>query len=70
MGRIARIAQRWGFAAAVALSLGFGAAQAAAAPGVAKRPPDCTPGQCTSACKAIGAVSGFCDGAGCVCVFP
>jgi hypothetical protein len=68
MGRIARIAQRWGFAAAVAVSPGLGAAQAAASPGVARRPTDCTAGQCTSACKAIGAVSGFCDGAG--CVFP
>jgi hypothetical protein len=71
MGRIAGIAQRCAYGVAVAAALGFGTLQATATRALAAPPPpDCTPGQCTAGCKAIGANSGFCDGAGCVCVFP
>ena len=58
------------FGAAVAASLGFGGAQALAAP--AGRPDaaarGCTPESCEKRCQTQYGVSGFCTGRGCWCL--
>lgn len=61
--------RRWTLAAAVAAALGFGGAQALAAPAGAdtSAPPTCSQ-VCNAACRAIGAFGGFCpDEVSCVC---
>jgi hypothetical protein len=61
---------RWAGAALVAVSLGFGAAQAAAEPRVAVPSAGarvCDPDECASWCDSIGGV-GQCVGAVCRCI--
>lgn len=57
--------------AAVTMALGFGGAQAFAAPG--GTPPDemraCVSGQCTQECRKIGYNVGICEQGSCVCYF-
>lgn len=61
---------RWSFAAATALALGFGAAQAAAAPGSADAERACNPRGCNATCVAQGSIRGECTETGlCRCVF-
>ena len=69
MKPITTVVRRTAAAALVALSLGFGAAQALAAP----RGPDearaCNPGGCDRACRAQGAIEGRCNNGLCLCLF-
>lgn len=58
-----RMITRGLFAVAVAASLVFGAAQAAAAP-AGKAVAGCTPESCAKRCAPL---TGFCDGRGCWC---
>ena len=54
----------------VAAALSLGAAQAVASPAPAARsdPRACDPQSCDRACRAIGALGGFCNGSGvCLC---
>ncbi len=61
-------AARLTLAACTAAALGFGAAQALAAPsGDAGGAAVCRPGDCSRACKASGADGGKCTGGMCVC---
>jgi hypothetical protein len=55
------------FAAGVAAALGFGAAQAAAAPSAASVR-GCTPESCQTRCQTQYGVDGFCTGRGCWCL--
>lgn len=58
---------RAAFAAAVAVALGFGAAQAYAAPGAAPQAQRyCSDGACGNTCGSMG-MSGGCVGPNCVC---
>ena len=63
--------RRGAFAAMVAGALGFGTAQAVAAP--AARPDTgfrgCTQASCDQKCQTQYGVPGFCDGRGCRCLF-
>ena len=61
-----RMITRGLFAATVAASLGFGAAQAVAAPAEAraKAVAGCTPESCATRCAPL---AGFCSGRGCYC---
>jgi hypothetical protein len=60
---------RWSFAAATVLALGFGAAQAAAAP-EALEERACNPKGCNQTCVAQGSIRGECTETGlCRCVF-
>ena len=71
MSRGMRGIQRWTLAAAVAASLGFGAAQAMAAPSApAAGARHCDPARCDANCKkslpgstgvCVGGTRGFCD---------
>lgn len=55
----------------VAAALGFGAAQAFAAPGAAaERAARCTDGTCNSRCVNLGYAGGRCVGATCTCFTP
>jgi hypothetical protein len=55
------------FAAATTLALGFGAAQAFAAPSAAELR-GCTPDSCQNRCQTQYGVDGFCTGRGCWCL--
>jgi hypothetical protein len=58
-------AKRVAFAAAVAVALGFGAAQALAQPAHARA---CSDQTCATVCSALGFHGGFCNtGGGCSC---
>lgn len=68
MSRIARRTQRWMGVAAVAAALGFGGAQAFAAPGAAADARACTNAQCNTWCRQQGYDGGICAGSfGCAC---
>ncbi|HEX2201807.1 MAG TPA: hypothetical protein VHG91_00845 [Longimicrobium sp.] len=56
------------FAAAVAASLGFGGAQALAAPASFAQTRGCTPESCQKKCQTQHGVDGFCTGRGCWCL--
>jgi hypothetical protein len=59
---------RWLTAAALAGALGFGGAQALAAPSQPDPPPDtCNPGLCMSGCRLAGYDGGFCFSGDCIC---
>ena len=64
-----RTVQRGTFAALMAAALGFGGAQAFAAPAA---PVDgeraCSGGQCSRDCRRAGYDGGFCDQGGCICI--
>ncbi|HEU0079517.1 MAG TPA: hypothetical protein VFQ76_17805 [Longimicrobiaceae bacterium] len=65
-GRLGRGAASAGMLAV----LGFGAAQALAAPAEARaEPPVCNTGQCNVSCRATGADSGRCAGDDCACLY-
>ena len=57
-----------GFAAATAVSLGFGALMAFSSPREAAAASHCNQGPCNASCRSSGAQYGFCDSVGCVCV--
>lgn len=62
--------QRGMFAAVTAAALGFGAAQAFAAPAAAANAERaCVNGKCARECRSIGYDDGFCDQGGCICIF-
>jgi hypothetical protein len=70
--RRARPARRWVFGAGMAAALGFGGAQAMAAPADAARDEAraCNPTGCNQSCRAQGGISGRCTDAGlCACFF-
>jgi hypothetical protein len=70
--RRARTARRWVFGAGMAAALGFGGAQAMAAPTDAARDEAraCNPTGCDRSCRAQGGISGRCTDAGlCACFF-
>ena len=64
-----RTMRRWVFGAGTAVALGFGAAQAVAAPApAADGRAVCDDQVCNRVCQAIGAFGGFCNaGGGCSC---
>lgn len=65
-----RGARGWLFGAGLAAALGFGGAQAAAAPAVADQARACNPTGCDRSCRAQGGISGRCTDAGlCACFF-
>lgn len=68
MMRTSNTARRWVFGAGVMAALGFGAAQAVAAP-VAEEGRVCNPQVCNRICQAIpGSIGGFCTSDGsCQC---
>ena len=66
MNRLAKV-RRGAFAAALALSMGFGAAQALAAPATSIETRGCTPASCQKKCQTQYGVNGFCTGRGCWC---
>ncbi|HEU4885371.1 MAG TPA: hypothetical protein VFT45_24195 [Longimicrobium sp.] len=53
-------------AAAFAAAMGFGAAQAVAAPAATRVVAGCQQDACTRKCAQVGLI-GFCDGRGCWC---
>lgn len=56
------------FGAAVAVALGFGAAQAA--PSAPRTTPDrACPEDCNAYCQSIGGSGGYCSGRVCLCFF-
>jgi hypothetical protein len=64
-----RTMQRGMFAAMTAAALGFGAAQAFAAPAAgAAAERACSSGQCSRDCRRAGYDGGFCDQGGCICI--
>ncbi|HEX2078914.1 MAG TPA: hypothetical protein VHG08_14425 [Longimicrobium sp.] len=65
-----RALRRWITAAVVAGTLGFGSAQALAAPRESEQPGTCTNQQCNRTCKQTGYDGGFCLVAVCVCYGP
>ncbi|HEX6748965.1 MAG TPA: hypothetical protein VF092_16830 [Longimicrobium sp.] len=68
MSRTVRSARRWALSAAVAASLGFGAAQAMASPTAASaNARACDPDECAAWCDSIGGV-GSCVGNFCRCI--
>ena len=68
MTGIRRWTQRGLFALATAAALGFGGAQAFAAPGPAAAARACTNAQCDADCKRWGYDGGICAGSwGCAC---
>ena len=65
-----RKATRWSFMAATVFALGFGAAQAAAAPAAGAVERACNPKGCNQLCVAQGSMRGECTETGlCRCVF-
>ena len=73
MQRMRGAARRWVFAAGVLGTLGFGAAQAVAAPaapGARDQARACNPEGCDRSCRAQGGFSGRCTDAGlCACLY-
>ncbi|HSU15324.1 hypothetical protein [Longimicrobium sp.] len=65
-GRIRKI-RRWAGAAAVTAALGFGAAQAVAAPTATREARACDPDECATWCASIGGV-GQCVNKVCRCI--
>ena len=63
MGRFIRNARRGAFGLAVAGALGFGAAQAVAAPPTAERAV-CNDRLCNRVCQTAGFIGGFCGSDG------
>jgi hypothetical protein len=64
-----RRARGWLFGAGLAAALGFGGAQAVAAPAPAAARA-CNPAGCNQSCQAQGGISGRCTDAGlCACFF-
>jgi hypothetical protein len=64
--------RNWAFGAGLAAALGFGGAQALAAPADAGRAEAraCNPTGCNQSCRAQGGISGRCTDAGlCACFF-
>ncbi len=66
-----RSARRWLFGLSMAAALGFGGAQAVAAPAAAQdEMRACNPTGCDRSCRARGGFSGRCTDAGlCACFF-
>ncbi|HEX2210244.1 MAG TPA: hypothetical protein VHG93_21385 [Longimicrobium sp.] len=67
-----RRSRGWLFGLGLAAALGFGGAQAAAAPspGTDDQARACNPTGCDRSCRAQGAISGRCTDAGlCACLF-
>jgi hypothetical protein len=67
-----RKARGWLFGVGLAAALGFGGAQAVAAPapGAGDQARACNPRGCNAGCQAQGAISGRCTDAGaCICLF-
>ena len=67
-----RAVRRWVFGAGMAAALGFGGAQAMAAPADTARGEAraCNPTGCNQSCRAQGGISGRCTDAGlCACFF-
>jgi hypothetical protein len=68
-----RTIRGWMYAAGVAAALGFGGAQAAAAPAAGPSGDEaraCNPTGCNQSCRAQGGISGRCTDAGlCACFF-
>lgn len=60
-------AQPWITTVALAGILGFGSAQALAAPRVPDPPGTCNPGQCMSTCRQTGWDGGRCFSGDCAC---
>lgn len=62
-------ARRWIFATGMTAALGFGGAQALAAPAPAARADNaCDSRLCNRVCQALGSIGGFCtEPAGCSC---
>jgi hypothetical protein len=59
------------FAVLTAAALGFGGAQAFAAPAAAQDSMRaCSAGACSRDCRRAGADGGFCDQGACICLFP
>jgi hypothetical protein len=68
MSGMGRWTRRACFALATAAALGFGAAQAFAAPGVSESRAACTNAQCNDDCRRMGYDGGICAGSwGCAC---
>jgi hypothetical protein len=68
MSTRATAARRGVFALAMAAALGFGGAQAFAAPGAAPDAQACTNAQCNTWCRQQGYDGGICAGSfGCAC---
>lgn len=61
---------RGAFAAAVALTLGFGVTQALAAPPHPARLPVCDDTECSTRCQTQGYMGGHCDLGRCFCDVP
>ena len=59
--------QRWALAAGLAAALGFGAAQAVAAPADSPAGRTCIPDKCRAACRAQGQTGGACFQDTCFC---
>lgn len=66
MNRVNPLLVRGTFVAVVAAALGFGAAQAVAAPLPAAAV--CYPEGCLNTCDSKGFASGYCSGGACYCV--
>jgi hypothetical protein len=62
--------QRGMFAAVAAAALGFGAAQAFAAPAAADAERPGVNGKCARECRSIGYDDGFCGQGGCIFLVP
>lgn len=70
MGTVTRGMRGWLFGAATVAALGFGGAQAVAAPAAGDEARACNPRGCNAGCQAQGAISGRCTDAGaCICLF-
>jgi hypothetical protein len=70
MREMTRGARGWLFAAGVMAALGFGGAQAMAAPAADAQARACNPTGCNARCQAQGGISGRCTDAGlCACLF-
>lgn len=61
------ILRRWTLAGAAMLALGFGAAQALAAPATADGAAVCYPEKCRASCKLQGQTGGACFEGQCFC---
>jgi hypothetical protein len=65
-----RKARGWLFGVGLAAALGFGGAQAVAAPAPGGEMRACNPTGCNQSCQAQGGISGRCTDAGlCACFF-
>jgi hypothetical protein len=70
MRTVTRGMRGWLLGAAMAAALGFGGAQAMAAPADDAQARACNPTGCNASCQAQGGISGRCTDAGlCACLF-